>query len=47
MDPFIRIGLPVVLVIVAIVVAVFVWNAFQATAMMETEQRAGPTILTK
>lgn len=45
MDRFLRIGLPLVLIIVLAVVALFVFNAFQATDLMEAEQRAGPTLL--
>ena len=47
MDRFLRIGLPVVLIIVLTVVALFVYNALQATDLMETEGRAGPTLLSR
>ena len=47
MDRFLRIGLPLVLVVVFAVVALFVLNAFEATEMMETERRAGPTLLNR
>lgn len=45
MDRFLRIGLPIVLILVLGVVAVFVYNALEATDLMETERRAGPTLL--
>lgn len=45
MDRFLRIGLPVVLAIVLTIVALFVYNALQATNLMEVERRAGPTLL--
>ena len=47
MDRFLRIGLPLILVVVFAVVALFVLNAFEATALMETERRAGPTLLSR
>ena len=45
MDRFLRIGLPLVLVLVFVVIALFVVNAFEATDRMEAERRAGPTLL--
>ena len=47
MNRFLRIGLPLILVAILLVVALFVMNAFEATALMETEKRAGPTILNR
>ena len=47
MDRFLRVGLPLVLVAVFAVIALFVLNAFEATALMETVQRAGPTLLNR
>jgi hypothetical protein len=46
-DKFVRYGLPVVLVVVFVVVAIFVLNAFDATDLMATEKRAGPTMLNR
>lgn len=45
MNRLLRIGLPLVLIFVLAVVALFVFNALQATDLMELEHRAGPTIL--
>ena len=45
MDRFLRFGLPLILVAIFIIIAVFVRNAFEATELMETERRAGPTLL--
>ena len=45
MNRFLRIGLPLILVVVLVIVAVFVYNSFQVTKLMETEKRAGPTLL--
>jgi hypothetical protein len=42
---FLRFGLPLIMLVIFVVVAVFVINAFEATALMETQQRAGPTLL--
>ncbi len=47
MDRFLRFGLPLILVAIFIIIAVFVLNAFEATELMETERRAGPTLLNK
>ena len=47
MDRFLRIGLPLVLAAVFVVIALFVLNAFEATDLMETERRAGPTLLNR
>jgi len=46
-DRFLRFGLPLILVAIFIIIAVFVLNAFEATELMETERRAGPTLLNK
>jgi hypothetical protein len=46
-DRFLRYGLPLVLVLVMAIVALFVYNAFEATDLMETQQRAGPTLLNR
>jgi len=45
MDRFLRFGLPLILLAIFIIIAVFVLNAFETTALMETEKRAGPTLL--
>jgi hypothetical protein len=45
MDRFLRFGLPLILVAIFVIVALFVLNAFEATELMETEKRAGPTLL--
>ncbi len=42
-----RYGLPAILILMGVVVAVFVINAFEATELMETEQRAAPTMLSR
>ena len=47
MDRFLRVGLPLVLTVVLVVIALFVLNAFEATGLMETERRAGPTLLNR
>lgn len=47
MDRFLRVGLPIVLIVVFVVIALFVLNAFEATELMETERRAGPTLLNR
>ena len=47
MHRFLRVGLPLVLVVVFVVIALFVLNAFEVTALMEAEQRAGPTLLNR
>lgn len=47
MDRFLRIGLPLVLLVIFVVIALFVLNAFEATDLMETERRAGPTLLNR
>ena len=44
---FLRIGLPLVLAVVLAVVGVFVANALDATELMKTEKRAGPTLLSR
>jgi hypothetical protein len=47
MKRFLRYVLPVILVVVFAVVALFVLNAFEVTHLMETEKRAGPTLLNR
>lgn len=47
MDRFLRIGLPLVLLVIFVVIALFVLNAFEATELMETERRTGPTLLNR
>jgi ABC-type transport system involved in cytochrome bd biosynthesis fused ATPase/permease subunit len=47
MNRFLRYVLPVIVVMVLAVVAVFVLNAFEVTHLMETEKRAGPTLLSR
>jgi len=44
-DWFLRIGLPIILVIVAVITALLVMNAFEATDLMRKEGRAAPTML--
>ena len=46
-DRLLRIGLPLTLVVVLAVVGVFVANALEATDLMKTEKRAGPTMLSR
>jgi hypothetical protein len=45
MNRFLRFGLPVIMLVIFVVIAVYVLNAFEATELMETQQRAGPTLL--
>jgi hypothetical protein len=47
MRRFLRVVLPVILALVFAVVAVFVFNAFEVTHLMQTEKRAAPTLLTR
>jgi len=47
MKRFLRYALPAILVAVFAVVAVFVLNAFEVTHLMQTEKRAGPTLLSR
>ena len=44
---FVRYVLPTILVVVFAVVTLFVVNAFDATHLMQTEKRAGPTLLSR
>jgi hypothetical protein len=44
---FLRYVLPALVVVVLAVVALFVLNAFDATELMRTEKRAGPTMLNR
>jgi hypothetical protein len=44
---FLRYVLPALVVVVLGVVALFVLNAFDATELMRTEKRAGPTMLNR
>jgi competence protein ComGC len=45
MDWFQRIGLPIILVIVAVITVLLVLNAFEATELMQEQGRAAPTLL--
>lgn len=47
MNRFLRYVLPALVVVVLGVVALFVLNAFDATELMRTEKRAGPTMLNR
>lgn len=47
MNKFLQWGLPFILLLVFGVIAVFVLNAFQATELMQTQKRAGPTLLNR
>jgi hypothetical protein len=47
MKRFLRYVLPLILLVVFAVVALFVLNAFEVTHLMETEKRAGPTLLNR
>lgn len=47
MNRFLRYVLPALVVVVLAVVALFVLNAFDATELMRTEKRAGPTMLNR
>jgi len=47
MARFVRVGLPLVLVVGFAVIALFVLNAFEATDLMQAARRAGPTLLTR
>lgn len=47
MNRFLRFVLPVILVAVFAVIALFVLNAFESTELMRTEKRAGPTMLNR
>jgi hypothetical protein len=47
MRRFLRYILPLILVAVFAVVALFVLNAFEVTHLMETEKRAGPSLLNR
>jgi hypothetical protein len=47
MNRFLRFGLPLILLLVFIVIGVFVRNAFEATELMQTEKRTGPTLLNR
>ena len=47
MKRFLRYVLPLILVVVFAVVALFVMNAFEVTHLMETEKRAGPSLLNR
>lgn len=44
---FVRIVLPLLLVGVFAVVALYVLNAFEVTHLMQTERRAGPSLLSR
>ena len=47
MRRFLRWVLPVLVVAVLAVVALFVINAFEVMHLMETEKRTGPTLLNR
>ena len=47
MDRFLRFGLPLILAAIFVIIGMFVLNAFEATDLMETERRAGPTLLNR
>lgn len=47
MQRFLRIGLPLALLVVFVVIAMFVLNAFEVTELMRTEQRGAPTLLNR
>lgn len=44
---FVRRVLPLLLVVVFVVVALYVANAFEVTHLMQTERRAGPSLLSR
>lgn len=44
---FLRFGLPLILLVIFAIIAVFVINAFEATDLMEMQRRAGPTLLNR
>ncbi len=44
---FLRIILPILLIGVFAIIAIFVLNSIEAMEMMETTKRAGPTILNR
>ncbi len=44
---FLSMFLPIILSLVFAVVSLFVVNALQATELMKTEKRAGPTLLSR
>jgi len=44
-DWFLRIGLPIILIVVAVITALLVLNAFEATELMKKEGMAAPTLL--
>lgn len=46
-NKFLRVVLPIILVAVFAVIVVFVINALEATHLMQTEKRAGPTLLNR
>jgi hypothetical protein len=47
LSPFVRYVLPLILVGVIAIVALFVVNALESTHLMQTEKRAGPTMLSR
>lgn len=47
MNRFLRYVLPALVAAVLAVVAVFVVNAFEVSHLMQTEKRAGPTLLNR
>jgi len=46
-NKFLRVILPLILVVVFGVIALFVLNSFEVMHLMETEKRAGPTMLNR
>lgn len=47
MKGFLRWVLPLLVVLVLAVVALFVFNSFEVMHLMETQKRAGPTLLNR
>lgn len=45
MDRFLRIWLPLILLAMFVVIAIYVFNAIEVTELMETEKRAAPSLL--
>lgn len=45
MDWFHRYGLPLILIVIAVITVFLVLNAFEAMDLMQTEGRAAPTML--
>lgn len=47
MDRFLRIGLPLILLVIFVVIGIYVMNAIEVTELMETENRGAPTLLNR